>query len=681
MSLDDKVREVFGPLAVRKELARGELFQKIPRYVTEFLIAKYVDPEDPAPGLERIKRLVEEHYPGHGQAQVIRHRLMQQGSFVLLDEIEVRVDLESGIYWARIPSLDEDRARIRPELPDRYPALLAGGMWGTARLRYTPDFELKGRVYPIEIIAFEPFQARVTRLEPYLQSREAFTTEEWIDLLLRSVGYEPTALPNRRVKLLLLTRLLPLVEPNLNLIELGPRQTGKTFLLRNTSPHAFIISGGKATPANLFVNLATGQLGIIGTRKVVFFDEIAHTQFGDAATTLSIFKDYMESGQFSRGNKTFVSDASIVFAGNLDVQGNRPDPGYPHLFAVLPPEMQDTALLDRLHGFIPGWELPKISPGLLAKGYGLVTDYLADVFNQLRSRTFQDLIRRLPLADTFTQRDERAVARLVSGYAKLFYPHGQITDEELYEIAALAAELRQRVHNQLTVMAPGEFKAKRLSFHGMPDFEPVDFRQYRDFQLRDDRANRENLVGEVTGLVALVYRDQVVGGDIMLVEVSAFSGSPGVKVTGVSGQTLRHSVEATYAYVRDNARKLGVPDEFLKSKQVHVHLVRIATPREGPSAGLTFLVGIVSALTGWPVRAGVALTGEVSLHGRVTAVGAVPQKILAAYRHGRKLVIIPKENEADLAQVPPEVLSEITVVPVENAAQALEVALVKPQSA
>lgn len=678
MSLDEKVRTVFGPLAVRKDLARGELFQKIPRYVTEFLIAKYVDPEDPAPGLERVKRLVEEHYPGHGQAQVIRHRLMQQGSFVLLDEIDVRVDLEAGIYWARIPSLDENRARIRPGLADRYPALLAGGMWGTARLRYTPDFELKGRIYPIEIVAFEPFQARATNLDSYLQARKTFTTEEWIDLLLRSVGYEPTALSGRRAKLLLLARLLPLVESNLNIIELGPRQTGKTFLLRNTSPHAFIVSGGKATPANLFVNLATGQLGLIGTRKVVFFDEIAHTQFGDAATTLSIFKDYMESGQFSRGNKTYVSDASIVFAGNIEVENDLPSPSYPHLFAVLPPEIQDVALLDRLHGFIPGWELPKISPQLLAKGYGLVTDYLADVFNQLRNSTFQDLVRNLGLADSFTQRDKRAVARLVSGLAKLLFPHGEFSEDELKEIAALAVELRQRVYNQLTILAPGEFKPKQLHFKGMPKFEPKDFQHHKDVRIRDDRANKENLVGEITGLVALMYRDRVIGGDIMLVEVSAFSGSPGIKVTGVHGHTLRHSVEAAYAYVRNSAQALGIPGDLLKSKRVHVHLVHIATPREGPSAGLTFLVGIVSALTGWPVRAGIAVTGEVSLHGRVTAVGAAPQKIMAAYRHGRKMVILPKENEPDLLKVPPQALSAFRVIPVENAAQAIAAALIRP---
>jgi len=678
MNLDKKVREVFGPLAVQKKLSRGELFQKIPRYVTEFLLAKYVDPDEPEPGLAKIKKLVEDHYPGYGQAQVIKHRLMSQGSYVLLDEIEVEVDLRAEVYWARIPTIGENKARIRREIPEKYPGLMAGGMWGMAQLRYTPEFELKGTTYPIEIVAFEPFQAKAVSLDPYLEARRQFSSEEWIDVMLRSVGYEPSALPNRRVKLLILARLLPLVEKNLNLIELGPRQTGKTFLLRNISPHVFIVSGGKATPANLFFNLATKKLGIIGSRKVVFFDEIAHTEFDDAAT-ISIFKDYMESGQFSRGAKKFTSDASIVFAGNLDVYDNLPDPSYPHLFDVLPLELQDVAFLDRIHGFIPGWEIPKIRSGLLTDGYGLLSDYLADVFNHLRERTFQDAIRRLELNEAFTQRDERAVARMTSGFIKLLYPHGDFNDEELAEVASLAVELRQRVHNQLTIMAPGEFRPKRLAFGGMPNYKPADFEQLEKIQHHDDRANREDLVGEITGLVALVKKGKIVGGDVMLVEASAIPAKRGgLRVTGMHGMELSHSAETAYAYVRDNAGELGIPKELIQSKLVHVHLVKIARYREGPSAGLTFLLAIISALTGWPVRAGLAVTGEVSLHGKVIKVGGVPEKVMAAFRRGRKLIMLPKDNESDLKKVPQEVLDQVKIILVDNARDAMMAGLKMP---
>ena len=468
MSLDDKVREVFdSALIVPKELARRDYFRRIPRYVSEFLIAKYVDPQDPSPGLEQIESLLEEHHPGPGRAELVRDRLFRTGQYLILDEIEVRVDLVNKIYWARIPSLNERHARIRPNLTERFPALLAGGLWGTALLKYAP-LELKGKVYPIEIVDFEPYQARATSLDRYLEGRKKFTSDEWMDLLLRSVGYEPTFL-SRRVKLLYLARLLPLVEPNLNLIELGPRETGKTFLLRNTSPHAFVISGGRITPANLFANLSTGRPGVLVTRKVVFFDEIAHTRFEEADTTLSMLKDYMETGQFSRGHRTYSSDASIVFAGNIDIDENgSPSSRYVCLFSVLPEAMQDVALLDRLHGFIPGWELPKVSERLLAKGYGLVSDYLADVFNHLRGLDFQKVSRHCRLRSKGlaepTVRDERAVTRLITGFVKLLYPHGVMTDQEWDEIADLAVELRQRVYDQLSCMAPGEYVKKRLFF-------------------------------------------------------------------------------------------------------------------------------------------------------------------------------------------------------------------------
>ena len=467
MSLDDKVREVFdSALIVPKELARRDYFRRIPRYVSEFLIAKYVDPQDPSPGLKQIESFSEQHHPGSGGAEFVRDQLFRTRQYLILDEIEVRVDLENKIYWARIPSLSERHARIRPNLTERFPALLAGGLWGTALLKYAP-LELKGKVYPIEIVDFEPYQARATSLDHYLEGRKKFTSDEWMDLLLRSVGYEPTVL-SRRKKLLYLARLLPLVEPNLNLIELGPRETGKTFLLRNTSPHAFVVSGGKITPANLFVNLATDRPGVLVTRKVVFFDEIAHTRFEEADTTLSMLKDYMETGQFSRGNRTYSSDASIVFAGNIDVENGSPSSRYPCLFSVLPRAMQDVALLDRLHGFIPGWELPKVSERLLAKGYGLVSDYLADVFNLLRDLDLQGVSRRCPLRSKGlaepTVRDVRAVTRLIAGFVKLLYPHGAMTDEEWDEVAGLAVELRQRVYDQLSCMAPGEYVKKRLFF-------------------------------------------------------------------------------------------------------------------------------------------------------------------------------------------------------------------------
>ena len=357
--------------------------------------------------------------------------------------------------------------------------------------------------------------------------------------MLQSAGYNPAVLPDRRIRLLLLSRLVPLVERNVNLLELGPRQTGKTFLLRNVSPRVFTISGGKTTPANLFVNLSTKQVGIVGTRKVVVFDEIAHTTF-DGDETISTLKDFMESGQFSRGSLAFAADAGLVFTGNIDVEGNQPHPKYRNLLEPLPKELVDSAFQDRMHAYLPGWEVPKIGPDTVSRGVGFVTDYFGEALVRLRDDSHTDRIRSVALTENLTKRDHTAVERLGSGLIKLLYPDGNVTDDELREIVMIACEYRQRVHDQLVKLAPGEFRPKSIAPAG------VDSHAAPDLKVRpivpevvDDRLNREAVVGAVTGLAVLHREQQEVGGDTILIQVSCFAGSATVQVTGMHGPVLR----------------------------------------------------------------------------------------------------------------------------------------------
>src|SRR5262245_1905855 len=453
-TFEQKIARLFGDRIVDKGLAQQEAFSRLPRYVSEYLIAKYVKRETAAQDLERIKDQVRERIPDTDRRELIKDRLVREGQFVLIDTVEVRVDLKTGQRFATVPAIDERAARIEESILQRNPGLLTGGMWGTVKLWYRPEVDAER---PVEIGAFTPFQADVSSVDDVVEARREFTTEEWIRLLLASVGLDAAAFPSERVRLLVLARLIPLVESNVNLIELGPRQTGKTFLLRNTSPQAFVISGGKATPANLFVNLATRNVGIIGSRKVVVFDEIASTSFADAEATISMLKDYMESGQFSRGAKTFSSDASIVMCGNLDVRDDLPDTRYRHLFQMLPPELIDAAFLDRVHGYLPGWEIPKITRATLARGPAFVIDFFGEYLLALRRRELRSSVHRLTFNQHLTQRDLVAVERLGAGLIKLLFPHGELTDEELAMVTSLAVELRQRVHNQLSVLAAGEF--------------------------------------------------------------------------------------------------------------------------------------------------------------------------------------------------------------------------------
>jgi ATP-dependent Lon protease len=669
--LDRKAHSLLGEKVVIKALSQQASLQRLPRYVSEYLIAKYVKPESWKDDLAKIQAKIKELLPDLEHRELLKERLLGRGEVTLIDNIEARVDLKSGQRWARIPSLGDSYVRVPALLLEQYLGLLLGGLWGTAKLRYAPEENAEA---PNELIAFTPFQVGPPDIAGYREARGKFTTNEWIDLILQSAGYSANAFPERRTRLLLLARMIPLVETNVNLIELGPRQTGKTYLLRNLSPRVFTISGGKTTPANLFVNLATKQVGILGTRKVVVFDEIAHTTFGDEDATISTLKDYMESGQFSRGALSFAADAGLVFAGNIDIEGHLPHQRYSHLLEPLPKELIDSAFQDRIHGYIPGWEVPKITPASVATGVGFVTDYFGEILVRLREESFVELVRSVPLHPGLTRRDQTAVERIASGLIKLLYPHGVLSSQERSEIVTFASELRQRVHQQLCALAPGEFKPKLIApadvaAHTAPDL------QTRDVAPDKDRLNIDAVVGAVTGLAVLSDGTRDYGGDVILIQVSAVNGPPTVEVTGLHSRTLKDSVRAVYNFIRANFREFAISEQRLKTQTLAVHLVKIAEPKDGPSAGLAFAVGIASALLNKPVKPGFAFTGEVALHGDVGPVGGLLHKLSAAARAGRKHVLIPTDNREILKDLPDEVKRVLTVHLVANAKEAFELAL------
>lgn len=678
--LDRKAREVFGEQVVIKALAQNAAFHRLPRYVSEYLIAKYVRPESWREDLAKIQAKIKDLLPEIDRRELVKERLLRTGEVVLIDPVEARIDFKNGQRWAKVEALGDDRVRVPAALLEQHPGLLLGGLWGTARVRYVPEADPE---QPNELVAFTPFQVGPPDLAAFRSRRDRFTTEEWIGLMLQSTGYAPQAFPSRRQRLLLLTRLTPLVQRNLNLVELGPKQTGKTFLLRNLSPRVFTISGGKATPANLFYNLQAKSLGILGTRKVVVFDEIAKTVFDDRDATISILKDYLESGQFSRGAKSFAADASLLCGGNLDVQDDQPDNHYRHLFEPLPAELIDSAFLDRMHGYLPGWELPRITPEALTNGVGFLTDFFGEILVRLREDDFQSEAHNLAFVAGMTRRDQVAVERITSGLIKLIYPDGRMTDEERQELVTLACELRQRVHNQLVEIDPGEFKPRLIGLAGMTVHCAKDLQAPgRHVLPQDDPLNREAVIGAVTGLGVVTRDGSIVGGDVILIQVSAFSGKQagGLSVTGLHGQILQDSVRTAYNIVRSRFRDFGMNEKLLRERVVAVHLVRIAEPKEGPSAGLAFVVGIVSALTGRPVKPACAMTGEVSLFGEVTGVGGLPFKIKAAVKAGRKLVLVPAENAREVSQVPDDVLSQVEVVPVRTIQEALLRVLENPET-
>jgi ATP-dependent Lon protease len=460
-SYERKAQLLFGDRLVNKELARRAGLPRLPQYVVEWLVANFVKQGSENEDLRRLRERVAEVLPDAERREEIKAALMHHGKVTVFDKLDVHVDLRTGTLVGTLNNLGLNDVSVPKILVERIPRLLTGGVWGAIILTYHHATGKKGSTGNAHAQAMTAFQEPDRGLDVLAGARAQFTTQEWVDLLLASLGYNPEKYQDWRVKMLLLTRLLPAIEANANLIELGPRQTGKTYLLRNVSTSVYTASGANVTAASLFANASSGNPGIVGTHKVVVLDEIAHTAFDDVST-ISMMKDYMESGQFARGGRAYVSDASIVMAGNIDVENGKPRPGYVHLFEPLPAVLQDTALLDRVHVYLPGWEIPVMRPDAISNGYGLSADYIGQVTAALRSKDYRpachEVLKRLSLP--LTQRDLVAVEKTTSGLIKLLHPDGNFTFKDLSMITIHAIELRDRVVNQLSAMAPGEFRAR-----------------------------------------------------------------------------------------------------------------------------------------------------------------------------------------------------------------------------
>ncbi|MDO8722809.1 MAG: BREX system Lon protease-like protein BrxL [Syntrophales bacterium] len=470
--LDHKVQELMSDRIILKSLTRwNDAYKEFPRFVMEYLVARFVDPANPVTGQAKIDRILTENWVDSTEKELIKSRIKEKGLYNLLGSVQVRLDASKDHYWVNVPAIGENTVRItRNILVEHGDSLLAGGAWGTSTLEYDNNYKIGGRIYPFVMTEFKPFQITRVSLDDYIEKRRLFSTSEWIDLLMNTIGFDPSFYTLRQ-KLLYLLRLVPFVEKNYNMIELGPRETGKTYTYRNTSSRSFVISGGSTTPATLFYHKGLKRLGIIGQRDVVYFDEIGRTRFADADATVNILKDYMQTGLFSRGDQEFSAAASIVLAGNIEVSSDngspKPSDRYAHWLAVLPSEINsDTAFIDRLHAYIPGWEFQKIRKERYAKGYGLMTDYFAEILKRLRERAIQTIVAARVDFEGETSRNQDSVQKTTSGLIKLIFPHrdvDSIETEELQMCLDLAIEIRQIVYDQMVVISPGEYQQKRIN--------------------------------------------------------------------------------------------------------------------------------------------------------------------------------------------------------------------------
>jgi len=462
--LSNKVKRCFGDYAVDKRLAYELEIAKLPRYVAEYLISEFMVTGS---GWEdRVRRFIREHYYEPEEKELVKHKLVTEGKVKVIDELRVYVDVGSGMHVGVVQSLDI-MAEVAVDIVEKNRATLITGMWGLITLEKNPipPSPLEPDRPPAILVDFKPFQAPDVDPGIIRDARSCFNLDEWIEVLVNTIGLEPKVY-NRRQRLLLLSRLIPVVEGNVSMAEFGPRQTGKTYLYRNLSNYVRIIAGGSISPAVLFYNLRTRVPGELAVKDVVVFDEVSKVRFPNPDEMMGKIKDYMESGHFERGDKKVVSDASLVFMGNVAVE--MAEGGYipvEDLTYVLPEPMRDSAFIDRIHGLIPGWELPKISQSKyhLSKSYGIASDYFAEALHSMRKESLAQLVsRHVEFSDNFKIRDERAVKRMASGLIKLLFPNESFDVRELKLVLDVALEYRQRVRDWLHKIAPGEFLKERL---------------------------------------------------------------------------------------------------------------------------------------------------------------------------------------------------------------------------
>lgn len=675
--MNQQFKEIFSGKVVNKKLTFNTGMDEFPRYVLEYLIDNYCDEETFDEDFEQVKRRLRENFVHGAEAERIRAYIRENRDHTIIANLEVRLVETEDKYWGTIGAINENFVNVPEGLVKQYPMLLAGGMWGTIQLTYDATQVSSKKIRPFTVIDFTPFQISVIDVNEFTSKRREFSHEEWLDILVNSFGLDPNRLGSRE-KLIYISRAVPLVEANHNMIELGPRETGKTYLFRNVSYYAHVVSGGKVSPARLFINLNTGEVGLVGSREAVVFDEIANTDFTDPKSMVSIMQGYMQDAKFSRGKKEILAFGSIVLVGNLDVQGKLPHEKYYHLFEPLPSFMQVEALIDRIHYYLPGWEVPKIGPEAASQDYGFITDYLCEIMHELRRVDLLDRVKsRFELFDAsgssqgITSRDVRGIHKTLSGLLKLLYPHGEITDEQLEELLLLAIEGRQRVRNQLHLMAPGEYYpitigARMLSSGTqlVPKLPEGDRKQRVELPTQP-------LVGEVIGLA--VAGEQ---GVIQRFEMQVTKGSGRIVPLGSIQRVMRESIEAAAQYIRSHHKEIGLSAEWRENFDVAVLATMMGVPKEGPSAGITIVTGIVSALKNIPVRHDVALTGEITIMGKVLGVGGVQAKLLAAIEAGLKTAILPAENEPDVRHLPDYMQDRIDVIYVRDIQEVLKAAFV-----
>ncbi len=674
-SVRRKLQEHFPGRVVRKDLTRRmKEGANVPVYVLEFLLGQYCSSDDEAiieQGVERTKSILSNNFARPDEAQKVLATLRDKGLFSVVDKISVRLNVKRDEYEAEFSNLGVRNATIPDEYPLRYDRLLCGGIWCIIQLEYEYDeYEAKkNNVSPVRIRKVHPIQTPRVDLEEVKEGRKAFTKEEWIDVLLRSVGLEADAF-NAREKQLLVARMIPLVENNFNLCELGPRSTGKSHLYKEISPNTILVSGGQTTVANLFYNMATKQVGLVGLWDCVAFDEVAGINFKDK-DGVQIMKDFMASGSFARGKEEKAANASMVFVGNINKSVDQLL-RTSSLFAPFPPEMgADTAFLDRMHCYIPGWEIPKFRPDHFTDDYGFVTDYLAEFLRELRKEQRGDVLDRyFTLGKDLNQRDSIAVRKTVGGLVKLLYPDDVYTKEDIGEILRFALEMRRRVKEQL----------KKI---GGMEFYDVNF-SYVDVETGEERfvAVPEQGSGKLIpdgicdpGQVYVVARGQSGAPGVFRLESQAVPGTGKFDRAGLgSDRAAKESSSVALSFLKAKGDSISASIRAAE-KDFVVDYQDLRGVGMTSKLALPTLIALCSVALRRPVQNAMAILGEITISGAVVKVDELANTLQACLDAGARRILLPIASASDLGSVPAALFGNFNLIFYDSAEDAVFKAL------
>ena len=657
--LDKKLNDVFAGRVVRKDLTK--LIKEganVPVYVLEYLLGMYCatdDEESIREGVERVKKILSDNYVRPDEAEKIKSKIKELGQYSIIDKVTVTLNAKIDTYEAEFSNLGLKGVPIGSNFVKEFDKLLAGGIWCMIKIDYFYDEEVKNS-NPFSVSSLKPIQMPNMDLSEIIEGRKNFTKEEWIDVLIRSTGMEPTQI-EEKVKWHLLLRLVPLVENNYNMCELGPRGTGKSHVYKEISPNSILVSGGQSSVANLFYNMSTRKIGLVGLWDCVAFDEVAGIKFKDK-DGIQIMKDYMASGSFARGKEEKTASASMVFVGNIN-QSVDSLIKTSHLFAPFPEEMaNDSAFFDRMHYYLPGWEIPKMRPDFFTDKYGFIVDYIAEFFREMRKRSFADSIDRFyKLGNNLNQRDTVAVRKTVSGLMKLIYPHGEYTKEDVEEVLQYALEGRRRVKEQLKKIGGMEFYDVMFSY--------IDKESMNEEYVSVPEQGGGKLIPEGMGKPGHVYvvghgNSGMIG--VYKLENQVVSGTGKFDKSGVgSHRGAKESLDTAFRYFTANSKSISNTIST-KTKDYLMHISDLQGIGLTEELAIAELIGLCSGALEKPVQESMVVIGNMTVGGTISKVEEFANVLQVCVDAGAKKVLIPASSVVDFQTVPPDLLVKVQPV-------------------